>query len=778
MEALGRSLVDESGQTIAVIHSRDITERKQRERELEAQAMLARAVGETPELQPLLERLLLAARHAIPAAEKGSVLLVEPDGRLRIRALIGYSDPRLFNFTFASDSGYAALTAREKKPLLIADARTDPRTRYDGDIEEALDIQSAIAAPLIIQKRVIGALTLDATRPVAFSEEDLNLLTRFAASTVLIVQNARLFEDARRRVQELTAVHRTGQELLHLRTPEELAQHLVHILENMLGYDYGGVLLIDPSRGVLTPFAIINQDREIEIMAADEAHLAARETRIGQGITGWVAQHGQSVRLDDAPADPRYFALWENNRSELCVPIWVGDAVLGVINVETTRPAAYGENDQRVLETVAAQIGVAIQNARLYQQAQQEIAERKRAEAALIESEHRYRSLFEGVPIGLYRTTPDGRILAANPALAEMLGYADPGALLEINAANLFLDPDRRVRQKARLAQESVIHHDEIQLRCRDGRIIWARDTARAVYDETGDIRFHEGSLEDITERKRAEDEIRQLNVVLEQRVAERTAELSETAARLQAANERLKELDQLKSQFIANVSHELRTPLTNIKTHLHLLEHGKPERRSYYLATLRSESDHLAHLIADLLDISWLDQGQTRINPTAVNANQVIVTLVDAREALIRQAGLTLKVLPGTALPPTLADANRLMQVLTNLISNAVNYTPPGGSITLSSAQQEMDGRAWVTLTVEDTGPGIATEEQTHIFERFYRGAAARPRNVPGTGLGLAICREIMQRLGGHITLASQVGQGSAFTVWLPPADATAGHR
>ncbi|MBK9093591.1 MAG: PAS domain S-box protein [Anaerolineae bacterium] len=545
LEALGRSLVDESGQTIAVIHSRDITERKQRERELEAQAMLAQAVGETPELQPLLERLLLAARHAIPAAEKGSVLLVEPDGRLRIRALSGYSDPRLYHFSFASDSGYAALTAREQKPLLITDARTDPATRYDGDIEEAFDIQSAIAAPLVIQKRVIGVLTLDATRPAAFSDEELNLLTRFAASAALIIENARLFEDARRRVQELTAVHRTGQDLLHLRTPEELAQHLVHILENMLGYDYGGVLLIDPSRGVLTPFAVINQDREIEIMAADEAHLAARETQIGQGITGWVAQHGQSVRLDDAPADPRYFALWENNRSELCVPIRVGDAVLGVINVESPRPAAYSENDQRVLETVAAQIGVAIQNARLYQQAQQEIAERKRAEAALIESEHRYRSLFEGVPIGLYRTTPDGRILAANQALSEMLGYPAPGALLEVNAADLFLDPDRRVRQKARLAQENVIRQDEIQLRRRDGRIIWARDTAHAVRDEVDGIHFAEGSLEDITERKRAADEIRQLNAVLEQRVAERTAELSEAATRLQDANERLKELDQ-----------------------------------------------------------------------------------------------------------------------------------------------------------------------------------------------------------------------------------------
>ncbi|MCX6032835.1 MAG: PAS domain S-box protein [Chloroflexi bacterium] len=284
---------------------------------------------------------------------------------------------------------------------------------------------------------------------------------------------------------------------------------------------------------------------------------------------------------------------------------------------------------------------------------------------------------------------------------------------------------------------------------------------AREVADQLA-IAIQQARLREQVQRRTAE---------LEQRVAERTVELSETAARLQTANEKLKELDQLKSQFVANVSHELRTPLTNIKVYLHLLERGKPEKHAQYMTTLHSETNHLEHLIEDLLDISRLDQGKIRIRLAAVDVNRVMAMLVDARALLVKQAGLTLEVLPQPELPPALADADRLMQVLINLIANAVNYTPTGGSLVLSSGLQRSDGQTWVTLTVRDTGLGITPEDQAHIFERFYRGEAARQSATPGTGLGLAICQEIMQRHGGQITVESQVGQGSTFTVWLPAA-------
>jgi signal transduction histidine kinase len=273
-------------------------------------------------------------------------------------------------------------------------------------------------------------------------------------------------------------------------------------------------------------------------------------------------------------------------------------------------------------------------------------------------------------------------------------------------------------------------------------------------------------------QQARLHEQVQRHTAELEQRVAERTAELTAANRSLQAANERLKELDRLKSQFVSNVSHELRTPLTNIKWYLWLLEHGKPEKRVQYMATLNSETDLLQRLIEDLLDLSRLDQGRARFDLAPVDVNRPVAMLVDARGSLVSERGLSLTVQTEPKLPPVLADANMLMQVLTNLIANAANYTPAGGRIVVSSGLQQRDGQPWVTLAVRDTGLGITPEDQALIFERFYRGEAARQTGVAGTGLGLSICQEIVQRHNGRIWVESAgEGQGSTFYVALPVA-------
>jgi len=185
-------------------------------------------------------------------------------------------------------------------------------------------------------------------------------------------------------------------------------------------------------------------------------------------------------------------------------------------------------------------------------------------------------------------------------------------------------------------------------------------------------------------------------------------------------------------------------------------------------MTVLHKETVLLQRLIEDLLDLSQLDQGRARFDRTAVDVNQVLAMLVDARGLLASQRGLALEVQATSGLPHVLADAHMLMQVLTNLLANALNYTPAGGRIMLRSDLQEGDGQAWVTLAVSDSGLGLTAEDQAHIFERFYRGEAARQTGVAGTGLGLSICQEIIARHGGRISVQSAVGEGSTFTVWL----------
>jgi len=250
----------------------------------------------------------------------------------------------------------------------------------------------------------------------------------------------------------------------------------------------------------------------------------------------------------------------------------------------------------------------------------------------------------------------------------------------------------------------------------------------------------------------------------LEQRVAERTRDLNE-------AYERLKALDQMKDQFVSSVSHELRTPIANIQLYLNLLDKGKPEKRAVYVETLHRETARLNKMIEDLLDISHLDMGKTELRFAAVDINRVVAHLITERQpdALGRQ--LTLQSALWPALKQGYADAALLTQAVANLLSNAINFTPPGGSVLCSTAYGSHADRDWITITVKDSGPGIAADEKPHMGERFYRGRAARNYRVPGTGLGLAICKEIIERHGGRLTIESEVGQGASFTLWLKPA-------
>jgi signal transduction histidine kinase len=252
--------------------------------------------------------------------------------------------------------------------------------------------------------------------------------------------------------------------------------------------------------------------------------------------------------------------------------------------------------------------------------------------------------------------------------------------------------------------------------------------------------------------------------VELEQRVAERTRELAE-------ANVRLTELDRLKDQFISNVSHELRTPLANVKLYLGLLDHGRPEKRDQYMETLHRESGRLANLIEDLLELSRLDTGAAHIHLEPTDLNALTAELIGDRSVMASERGLALDCQIEAAAPMVMGDPRRIMQVMTNLLANAINYTPRGGIITLVTATRQTEEGDWVTLAVLDTGRGISTAELPNLFRRFFRGEASRQSQAPGTGLGLAICKELVEKMEGRITVESQLGRGTAFTVWLKPA-------
>jgi PAS domain S-box-containing protein len=370
-----------------------------------------------------------------------------------------------------------------------------------------------------------------------------------------------------------------------------------------------------------------------------------------------------------------------------------------------------------------------------------DISERTQLEAALRAERDRLHAILTSIGDAVLVTDADGTIEYVNPAWERLTGYPAAEALGKTPRIN------KSGEQEASLYTDlwgTILAgkpwHGEMINQRKDGSRYDAGLTITPIVDPTGKVINFVGVLYDISA---------------------------------------LKELDRLKSQFVSDVSHELRTPLTNILLYLDLLSATDDrEKSARYLRTLSRESDRLAHLIDDLLSLSRLESGSTPFEAAPVDVNHLLGSLANDRRNLAASQGLEIEVDCPDDAPFAMGDERLLVQVFTNLLTNAMNYTLEGGRITLRTRKLREDGKVWLVAVVEDTGLGIPVDEQLMIFRRFFRGAASEKTGAPGTGLGLAICRQIAERHGGRITVESEgiPGRGTRFTLWLPVADVSRG--
>jgi signal transduction histidine kinase len=222
-----------------------------------------------------------------------------------------------------------------------------------------------------------------------------------------------------------------------------------------------------------------------------------------------------------------------------------------------------------------------------------------------------------------------------------------------------------------------------------------------------------------------------------------------------------------LRRQMTADIAHELRTPLSVILGHVDALAEGVLPANAETFDVIRDETTQLGRLVEDLRTLSRADAGELTLNLQPVQPYTLLERASAAQRpfAVEKQIEITLE--PQSDIPQIMADTERMAQVLGNLLSNALRYTPEGGTITLQSAAVE-DG---VEMRVTDSGPGIESDELPHVFNRFYRGDKSRQRETGGSGLGLAIAKSIVELHGGRIWVESEPGQGAAFVIWLPTA-------
>lgn len=392
-----------------------------------------------------------------------------------------------------------------------------------------------------------------------------------------------------------------------------------------------------------------------------------------------------------------------------------------------------------------------------------DITDRTQAEEALRKSEEKYRNIVEAAPVGILQSTVEGRFLSANPKLARIFGFDSAGQMIEEVtdiARQLFADAEARHEFVRRAERTHGYVQGEAVYKNRDGSRFVANLYVRAERGKNGETAFLEGFVEDITDRKRAEAALQSAYEELEHRVAERTLELS-------TANQRLQELDRLKSQFLASMSHELRTPLNSIIGFAGLLRKGMTgpmnDEQKKQLDIIRSSSRHLLTLINDLLDLSRIEAGRADLHYEFFDFVDVVVETVESLKPIADTKGLRINIeIPENV--EMLADRKRTLQLLLNLVNNAIKFTHTGSVWIRAYINGEI-----LSVSVEDTGIGIKPESLGMLFEAFRQIDSSAKRVYEGTGLGLYLCRKLLALMGGEISVKSEFGKGTCFTFKLP---------
>ncbi len=390
------------------------------------------------------------------------------------------------------------------------------------------------------------------------------------------------------------------------------------------------------------------------------------------------------------------------------------------------------------------------------------VVERQRAEAALHESEERYRLLVECSPDAIAVIDKDCRILFANPATAALLMVPSVDVLLGQPFLEM-VDPAERDAARLRIAKmiesgESLPPREYRFTRSDGARVYGAVTSMPLMYEGR---RVIQTITRDVTERKRTEAALQRAHDQMESKVAERTREL-------QAANEKLLELDHLKSMFIASMSHELRTPLNSIIGFTGVILQGMSgkvnDRQRDQLSRVYASARHLLSLVTDVIDISRVEAGKVQVEASDFMLDQLIEESVDLVRKLASDKGLALKIHVAREINMH-TDRRRLLQVMLNLVSNAVKYTVRGEVI----ISAELRGSR-VRIKVTDTGVGIAEEALPRLFKPFERLDKLLRVKVLGTGLGLYLSKKLAEELlQGELGVASKYGIGSTFWLELP---------
>jgi PAS domain S-box-containing protein len=552
------------------------------------------------------------------------------------------------------------------------------------------------------------------------------------------VTEQRQFERAiLRNAQTLQTVAEVGSIITTLLEPKELLPAVVELTKERFQLYHAHVYLLSEDGSALELTAGAGEPGRIMLERGFAIPINATSL-VARALLTRTPQVVNDVRADENfLPNP----LLPETRAELSLPLIVGQNAIGVLDVQASEVGRFDDDDVRVLLSLAAQIAVAIENARAFE----------RAEFARRETQRIYDLSLELIGTAGF----DGFFKQINPSWTRLLGYSEEE--LKAQPFLAFVHPDDQEATIA-VAGELALGKPAVRFvnryRTRDGDYRWIEwNTTSDIPAQTLYFVAH-----DITPQKELE---------AARESALKAAE--EQAARERLVAERLREVDRLKSQFLANMSHELRTPLNSIIGYSEILIDGDDgelsEEAQQDMEIIYSSGKHLLELINEILDLAKIEAGQVDLRSEIIDADTLIADVVASSQVLTKGRPVVLTMrsdAPGLLIT---SDPLRLRQIITNLVSNAVKFTEQGSVTVIIDRHSE----ALARISVVDTGIGIHESDLDAIFERFRQVDGSTTRRAGGTGLGLSITRSLVEMLGGEIHVESTVGVGSTFWFTVP---------
>ena len=769
---------------VAIERAQMILSLQQRVHDMDVLSRVAQGVNITPNLDDILELVYTQASQAIVCDDFHITLCKSVDDSLYHAFYLENSErlPEKENVPLPRGFGLEEEVIRSQRSLQTDDYYQECISRQVQP--DSREIYAWIGVPLNAGADTIGAISLGCRDPMqAYTKHQVNLLQSIADQAAGAIIKTRLIQVTEQRAKQLNMLNEISRSLTSTLEIKPLLDQILKSATEILNCDAGSLFMIDESSGELV----------FEVTAGPVAdNLVGMRLPSGTGIVGRSVDNAQPIIANDV----QHFENWSDStdkqtgfvtRDLLVVPMQVKDKIIGVIEIINKKDGSpFTSDDQELLATFASQAAIAIDNARLYTQTDQALSARveelsvmqriDRELNASLELDHVMRialdwsikqSKADAGLVGLVTQNEtnddwDIKVMASQGIDNNASGYIESGIENEIT---LRLSHSPFVRRAfEQLAPELT---QSLRLTSNDADDQVTNLLIVPIHRRNEPIGIL--LLESHTQEPFVNETIAFLSRLSNHAaIAISNAQLY---ADLQAANI-------AKTEFVSLVSHELKTPMTSIKGYADLLAKGAVgpinDAQSNFLNTIRSNVGRMSTLVSDLSDISRIEAGRMRLEFSTISLNDAIEDVVRLTQTQINEKKQLIEMQLSKENPRVWCDPTRLTQILANLISNAIKYTPNNGTITISGWKElnRWDAKGApevICVQVTDTGYGISPEDQGKIFQKFFRSEDQNIREAPGTGLGLNITRHLVEMQGGRIWFESQIGKGTSFYFTIP---------